>query len=132
MTGNVDYRLTKESEQRQRAAHRENPCTVLIMRWRKRKMLCPLSCGNSDSVHVFRDRNQLVVLSINERYGYAGVEIFDLSNADESEYVNGAFEPRIIGSHFSQSEEELTEIVGRNPFDYTPRTIATRLCGVVA
>jgi hypothetical protein len=56
---------------------------VDIVTYRKREYV--LSAGQSDTVHLFVEKNWLYQLVINERYGYAGLSKFDLRQGELQE-----------------------------------------------
>jgi hypothetical protein len=110
-----NFTLRKESWESQREAGRYNPATELVTG----KHVFTLSCGDSDSVYMFREYDELIVLSLNTRYDYCGVEIFDLKTGSE------------IGNVFCQSEEEYTDTLGPLGLNLTPLHIAARLSACV-
>lgn len=79
----------------------------------------PLAAGSSDDINVFVEGHgpdrQLVVLTSNERLGYAGLEIFNLGDKVPS------------GEIFCQGHEQVAEIVGPREFNLEPINLAKRM-----
>jgi len=113
----ADYRTELESWESQRTAGRYNPATVLKVDGHAAEYT--LGAGRSDSLTVFVQGNEILVLSVNHGLGYVGLEIFD--SADGSQ----------IGERFYQDEDELKQSVGPKGLDYSERTLATRLANEI-
>lgn len=109
-----DWRRSRESAESQLAAGRYNPALVAELR-NGRKLL--LSAGGDDSIDIFRCGDELLVLTINERYGYCGLEVF-LPAANPTEYQAA---DRDL---FLQSDDDIEAYLGRRGLDYSPLHVA--------
>lgn len=106
-----------------------------------RRTTLALSAGESDDVFFQIKRRQLIVLSLNQRLGYLGLEVFDLSDMydfgsqnewDSCEDTGIALSLPLIHEFFSQSDDELREILGpgpssQGPLDYSSSTLVRRV-----
>lgn len=105
------YSLVKETWEEQRAAGRHNPATVLVYRRRR----FTLAAGDSDDINAFihgkGSSATMYVVSTNNRLGYVGLQVFNLTGEETN-------------SLFFQNEEDITDVLGKRGLDYTPRTIA--------
>ena len=110
MTKVKNYSITKESTDEMVAAGRFNPSLEIIFRDRNGTHRHKLSAGYRDDIHVYREAGQTSVLSVNERLGYIGLEVFEGSQP--------------AGDIFLQ-EGQVVEILGRT--DLAPFTIIRRL-----
>lgn len=72
------YSIQSETLQEQLAAGRFNQ--ALVLTYRGHRYL--LSAGRSDIIRVYSDGPALLVLSINERDGYAGLQEFDKATGE--------------------------------------------------
>jgi hypothetical protein len=131
-----NYRLLRESYLRQRKRGRVNPGFILKVSHRRRIYVAEIAMGGSDSLDVFRVRRdrahydwpfELVVLSMNTRLGYVGLEVF--TPGDQEDGINSKwFEMVQLHSLFMQSTEEQDELLGKDALDrLTPMSLARRL-----
>lgn len=74
-------------------------------------VVIPIAAGRTDQVHVFKEDALLYVLSVNYRFEYAGLEVFDATTGEEHESI------------FVENEWNLKEYFGRNWRDAAPTTI---------
>ena len=109
-----NYHIGKESVEDMIAAGRFNPCLKITFRDRQGSHTHKLSSGYSDRIHVYREGGETFVLSINDRLGYVGLEVF--AGAEKA------------GDVFLQ-EEEVTEVLGRD--DLIPYTIIRRMLNLI-
>jgi hypothetical protein len=75
----------------------------------------PIEAGRSDQVHVFKDSTVLYVLSVNHRYDYIGMEVFDAVSGEE------------YNSIFFQFPWECEEYLGEKWKELSPVSIVTKL-----
>lgn len=121
-------KILRESLERQRDGQRVNPASVAKLHYRQRVYMLPLSSGESDSVYFFRNGREVRVLSINERYGYCGMQVYELNDTESPYYRNAKrYEADQVAEFFSQSEDEMRELVGPRGLDYSPTTLVARL-----
>lgn len=104
------FRIAKESPSEMITAGRYHPALEITFCDRSGKHTHTLSAGTDDVIHVYREANLTCVLSVNNRLGYVGLEVFD---GDEK-----------AGDIFLQ-EGQVAEILGRD--DLAPFTIIRRL-----
>jgi len=78
-------------------------------------VIIPIAAGRSDQVHVFKDSTVLYVLSVNHRYDYIGMEVFDAVSGEE------------YNSIFFQFPWECEEYLGENWKELSPVSIVTKL-----
>lgn len=78
-------------------------------------VIIPIAAGRSDQVHVFKEDSLLYVLSVNYRFEYIGVEVFDTATGEEQESI------------FVDNEWNLKEYFGKNWRDAAPITIVKKL-----
>ena len=50
-------------------------------------VVIPIAAGRTDQVHVFKEDATIYVLSINYRFEYAGIEVFDAATGEEQESI---------------------------------------------
>lgn len=74
----------------------------------------PIAAGRRDQVHVFKEDVLLYVLSINYRFEYAGIEVFDATTGKEHESI------------FVENEWKLKEYFGAEWRDAAPITIVKK------
>ncbi len=74
----------------------------------------PIAAGRTDQVHVFKEDTQLYVLSINYRFEYAGIEVFDAATGQEYESI------------FVENDWQLKEYFGSRWRDAAPITIVKK------
>ncbi len=77
-------------------------------------VVIPIAAGRSDQIHVFKEEAQLFVLSINYRFEYAGLEVFDATTGEEQESI------------FVDSEWNLKSYFGNNWRDAAPMNIVKK------
>jgi hypothetical protein len=109
-----NYSITKESIDEMIAAGRFNPSLEIVFQDRFGSHRHKLSAGYGDDIHVYSDGSLTCVLSVNNRVGYIGMEVFDGS------------EP--AGDIFLQGDQVL-ESLGRNGL--SPFTIIRRLMNFI-
>lgn len=89
------------------------PTRTLSYRIGREKFSVEINAGSSDSVYPYRDGDTLLLVTINRRYGYAGLEAF----------LGGVK----VGDTFLQNDWEIREILGKKGVDLEPCTIIRRL-----
>lgn len=78
-----------------------------------------IAAGTGDEVHLFREGGLLLVLTINRRLGYAGLEVFERRRGeDEFSY---------LGDVFCDNDGRLIEALGPKMLILQPVNIARRL-----
>jgi len=77
-------------------------------------VVIPIAAGRSDQIHVFKEDAVLYVLSINYRFEYAGLEVFDATTGEELESI------------FVDNEWNLKGHFGSRWRDAAPVTIAKK------
>ena len=77
-------------------------------------VVIPIAAGRTDQVHVFKEDSLLFVLSVNYRFEYAGLEVFDATTGEEHESI------------FVDSEWNLREYFGANWRDAAPINIVKK------
>jgi hypothetical protein len=105
-----NYSITKESIDEMIAAGRFNPTLEIVFRDRCGAHRHKLSAGYADDIHVYREGSLTCILSINNRLGNIGMEVFDGSQP--------------FGDIFLQGDQ-VFEILKRK--DLSPFTIIRRL-----
>jgi hypothetical protein len=68
--------FSHESREEMTKAGRYNPARKLIYRHKHRTLAVTISAGDADSVDVYREGNEIFVLSRNNSLGYVGLEVF--------------------------------------------------------
>ena len=106
--------ISKESTDEMIAAGRFNPSLEIVFQDRCGIHRHKLSAGYSDNLHVYREGSLTCVLSVNNRMGYVGMEVFDGNQP--------------AGDIFLQGNQVL-ESLGRN--DLSPFTIIRRLMSFI-
>lgn len=110
------YTTEKENIAAQIAAGRYHPAAVLLVTFDRRRHRLTLDAGNNDWLHVATEDGLLYVMNVNNRQGYAGLQIFDLTTDEE------------VGSLYCEAPE--TDLACRNFFERTDaaqlRALATR------
>jgi hypothetical protein len=122
------YSYGKESPGSQRRDGRHNPATSI--RWKHRNKLyrAVLPCGDSDEWEVFRDGNELFVVSRNTGLGYCGLSRFDYNPGGEPDTAIGSKRITVV-----EDAENVFFQDGREAFEsdkweeWTLRTLANRL-----
>lgn len=127
----ISARLCNERIERQQAAGRFNPATVAIFTYKRARYVAVLPCGSSDDIEIFRDGDTLYVVCVNRRLGYAGLTTYGLSDRREDLYNPRRFCAVETGEIFSQSTEELEDLIGKNWDDLTLRTLAKRFANLL-
>jgi hypothetical protein len=110
-----NYKFRRETYEKQSKARRFNPATELVTP----KGVFTLGCGESDAVHVFTENSLLYVVSLNTRYDYVGLEIFNPK--DDIDSCNA------LNEIFLQGCEQIEDILGKRGLDLLPINIAKRL-----
>ena len=110
-----NYKITHEGIENQIKAGRYNPSRVII--YKNHSFL--IGAGNADDISVFQEGDDLLILSINYRLEYIGLEIFNLKSFAQ------------YGEMFLQSNYEIDEIIGKKAFDLSPMTIAKRMSNYI-
>ena len=77
-------------------------------------VIIPIAAGRTDQVHVFKENALLFVMSINYRFEYAGLEVFDATTGEEHESI------------FVDSECNIRGYFGSRWRDAAPMTIAKK------
>lgn len=77
-------------------------------------LMIPLNAGYSDSIYIFRERNNIYVLIFSRRIGYAGLDMLDCQDGD------------IVGSVFME-DYQLRESIGKQWFHMKPETLIKKL-----
>jgi len=108
---NDKYHMYPETDEQQHAEQRYNPASII----KYKNVEHTISAGTSDHVYCFREDEYLIVLAVNYRYGYVGLEVFALDKEE------------CLVNIFYSSEEELEEYVGKHWDNLSEITIAKRL-----
>ena len=106
----TNYQISKESFEAMREAQRFNPALEIRFRDRSGEHIQTLIAGYDDDLYVYREAGETYVLSLNQRLGYVGLQVFEGSEAQ--------------GEIFLQ-DGQVEEILGH--LDYAPYTIIRRL-----
>ncbi len=77
-------------------------------------VVIPIAAGRSDQIHVFKEDALLYVLSVNYRFEYAGLEVFDATTGEVHESI------------FVENEWKLKEYFGAEWRDVAPITIVKK------
>ena len=109
-----NYSISKEATDEMITAGRFNPCLEIVFRDRSGIHRHKLSAGYADNLHIYREADLTCVLSINNRIGYIGLEVFDGNQP--------------FGDIFLQGEQIL-ETLGR--YNLSPFTIIRRLLAFI-
>ena len=105
-----NYRIFKESTEEMIAGGRFNPSLKITFVDRWGRHTHSLASGYGDDIHVYRNAGLTCVLSVNERLGYVGLEVFKGEDT--------------VGDVFLQGYQ-VTENLGR--IDLAPFTIFRKL-----
>jgi len=122
-----NYTLRAESWESQRANHRYNPATLLIHKYKGKRYALVIDAGQTDTVCVFKEKALLYVLSLNTRYGYVGLEVFNLSHWQACPYEKGLFTAPSITSLFLQNSQDIYDCLGKQGLGLAPMSMAKRL-----
>ena len=106
----VRYTISKESYDDMVKSGSYNPCLEITLRDKHGKHIHKLQAGYEDEIHVFKEGEEIFVLSLNNRLMYVGLEIFKRDMK--------------TGSIFLQ-EYTVKDVLGR--MDLAPFTIIRRL-----
>lgn len=79
-------KLFRETEESASERKMYNRGWKLRHRTRKGTFEVFISSGSDDSVSVFREGQYLVVLSVNTRMGYCGIEVWDINEVNFEDY----------------------------------------------
>ena len=80
LTNSREYAILEESFHCQLSGKRYNPASVLVYVRKGLGYRFELSSGDNDSVTVWREGEELIVLSVNTSLGYCGLEVFALGD----------------------------------------------------
>lgn len=105
-----NYSIKKEPIDEMIASGRFNPSLEIVFQDRCGTHRHKLFAGYSDDIHVYREAGLTCILSINNRIGYIGLEVFDGSQPAGDIFLQGG---------------QILETLGRN--DLSPFTIIRRL-----
>jgi hypothetical protein len=105
-----NYRIFKETTEEMIAGGKFNPCLKITFVDGSGRHTHKLASGYGDKIHVYRNADLTCVLSVNERLGYVGLEIF---NGDDA-----------VGDVFLQGDQ-VTETLGKS--ELAPFTIIRKL-----
>ena len=109
-----NHSISKESTDEMIAAGRFNPSLEIVFEDSSGIHRNKLSAGYSDEIHIYSEGSLICILSINNRIGYIGLEVFD---GDQP-----------FGDIFLQGEQIL-EALGKN--NLSPFTIIRRLMAFI-
>jgi hypothetical protein len=109
-----NYRIFKETTEEMIAGGRFNPCLKITFVDRSGRHTHNLGSGYADDIHTYRNADLTCVLSVNERLGYVGLEIFNGETA--------------VGDVFLQ-EDQVAEALGK--IDLAPFTIIRKLMELI-
>jgi hypothetical protein len=110
----------------------ENPHDNIVVRVKNRAWELESKAGDSDDVHVLLDGEYAYILSSSSRYGYLGISKYLLKetefeehqqSGDDSDYVS--IEP--ANEFFTQSTDEITDLLGPRGLELSPVTIINKL-----
>lgn len=111
----VDWISTEyETCEQQTESRRCNPAKVMRYRDKRGIHEVTLDHGSNDELHLFREGEYTLVLSVNRRVGYTGLQILN-GEGEESEGV------------FLQSDHEVESVLGKLGLDLEPINIAKAL-----
>jgi hypothetical protein len=105
-----NYSIFKETTEEMIAGGRFNPCLKITFIDRSGRHTHNVGSGYADDIHAYRNAELTCVLSVNERLGYVGLEVFNGEDA--------------VGDIFLQGDQ-VTETLGR--IDLAPFTIIRKL-----
>jgi hypothetical protein len=105
-----NYRIFKETTEEMIAGGRFNPSLMITFIDKSGRHTHRLASGYGDEIHVYRNGDLTCVLSVNERLGYAGMEVFKGDDA--------------VGDVFLQGDQ-VTETLGK--LELAPFTMIRRL-----
>lgn len=105
-----NYRIFNETTEEMIAAGRFNPSLKITFVDRSGRHTHNLASGYGDDIHVYRNADLTCVLSVNERLGYVGMEVFKGDDA--------------VGDVFLQGDQ-VTETLGK--LELAPFTMIRRL-----
>jgi len=92
-----NYRIFKESNEEMIAAGRFHPCLKITFIDRFGRHTHNLASGYGDDLHVYRSGNLTCVLSVNERLGYVGMEVFSGEDTVGDVFLQGYQVPETLG-----------------------------------
>lgn len=128
------YKLCTESYERMQKRGRVNQASVLIFKHRRKTFVAELRCGNNDTVDFWKEGDQLIVVSINTRMDYCGLDVYELSEPalpDDCSRSNRFLAQRTTDEIFLQGTEQVEGVLGKNALDrLTTLTVARRLLDV--
>lgn len=107
----IPFEVEEETYEEQSRAGRYNPGLVLLYRDKRKIQRVPIGAGTSDDIYVYREGDDIYVLTVNDRLGYVGLDIFSGDPAEKA------------GEMFLQTDYEIEEILGRRGLDLSPPTM---------
>lgn len=126
-----EFKFCTESDARCSKRGRYNQASVLIVNYKKRRYVAELKCGSDDDVDFWIDHDKLIVVCVNTRMDYCGLDVYHLGNKPDDIHEK-LCEAEEYGDIFLQSSEQIDEILGKNALErLTLRTIARRLYEVI-
>lgn len=108
-----NYKIEKESLEEQIKSKRYNPALVLLYRDRFGNHRVTLDAGYYDDVGIYREKNFVYALSINQVFGYCGLQMFEKGEE--------------VGSIFLQNDNDVESVLGKNGLELSYINIAKRL-----
>ena len=105
-----NYRIFKETTEEMIAGGRFNPSLMITFIDKSGRHTHRLTSGYSDEIHAYRHEDFTCVLSVNERLGYLGMEVFKGDDAVRDVFLQG---------------DQVTETLGK--IDLAPFTIIRKL-----
>lgn len=108
------YRTRREPDAYFYASKRYNPGRQVVIDMRTHDLILPIAAGTGDAVDVYRHAGMLIVVAVNARMEYAGIEVFT---------VDG----EAIGEVFAQGAEQVREYLGPRGTELASITIARRM-----
>jgi hypothetical protein len=114
----LSFKLEDETWEEQCAGHRHNPSLVILFRVKRGKCRFHIAAGHGDDVYCFKSGFDVLVLSMNRRFPYVGMERFRVQNGPDR------FEDSPSGEVFLQGTEQVEEVLGREGEDKSPIWIA--------
>ena len=109
-----NYSISKEATDEMITARRFNPCLEIVFENDSGIHRHKLSAGYSDNLHIYREAGLTCVLSINNRIGYIGLEVFDGNQPAGDIFLQG---------------DQILETLERN--NLSPFTIIRRLLAFI-
>lgn len=108
------YEVSWETPDEMIAAGRVNPGLEITFRLGRVRYKYKISAGNADYIHIYREGSQIFVLSVNDRLGYVGLEVFAGNDSAGDIFLQG---------------DQVQETLGRN--NLSPPTMIRRLLDII-